>query len=508
MRPSLHWRRLVVRPALLLATPALAGPTAIRAQAPIPAVAAPGAPAAAVLRGIVFDSLAQAPLADATVQAVRADDRTAAVSTHTDSLGHFQLDRLAPGRYVLGFFHPVLDLLGVELKPLLVDLAPGAAGDVALAVPGPTSAHTTLCPDAAANDSSGAVAGAVRDAETGAPAPDATVVITWSELAFGRGGVHNERRRVPVKVRADGTFLACGVPTDATVEASAGAPGRTSGLVDLTPPARGLRIQQFALGRLPDGVPAAADSSARATSGGLPLAARGTARLAGVVVTDAGAPVRGARVRVWGAAGSTDTGEDGRFALAELPAGTFTVEARAIGRAPTRVAVDLASGRTASLRMAMPKAAAQLDRVVVRGRATNAGRDLTGFLERRKTGFGKYFTAADIERAHLLRMTDLFRQTLGLNVGYALATGQTVVRGRQGCIPFVFLDGALIYNGADELDDLVPPEFVGAIEVYRSGAETPPQFNPTGGGSSLASGLNGGASNANCGAAIVLWTRR
>jgi hypothetical protein len=221
-----------------------AEPCAAGAQT-VPAAPSTGA---VVLHGTVFDSVARGPLADATVQAVRPDDPGAVRTARTDSAGRYRLEGLSPARYVVGFLHPLLETLGVELKPVLVDLTAGASGSVPLAVPAPASLRAGLCPAAPADDSTGAIAGAVRDADTGAAVADATVVITWSEIAITRGGVRTERRRVPATVRPDGGFLVCGVPTDGPVEASAGAPGRTSGLIEIAAPPRGLAVQEFALG--------------------------------------------------------------------------------------------------------------------------------------------------------------------------------------------------------------------------------------------------------------------
>jgi hypothetical protein len=64
----------------------------------------------------------------------------------------------------------------------------------------------------------------------------------------------------------------------------------------------------------------------------------------------------------------------------------------------------------------------------------------------------------------------------------------------------VFLDrhlirtGGFMGSGAEPaaLDDLVPASDVAAVEVYRSPAEVPPEFN---------------GPNAGCGV-VVIWTRR
>src|SRR5512138_941129 len=71
--------------------------------------------AGATVSGVVRDSIANSPLADATVQLIASDDPARFERTTTsDSLGRFILRDVPLGRYMLGFFHPVLDSLGVE----------------------------------------------------------------------------------------------------------------------------------------------------------------------------------------------------------------------------------------------------------------------------------------------------------------------------------------------------------------------------------------------------------
>src|SRR5438552_2559346 len=72
-------------------------------------------PEGTTITGVVHDSIGRRPLADATVQLVGADrGRRFGRSTISDSLGRFQLDSVTAGRYSLGFFHPVLESLGID----------------------------------------------------------------------------------------------------------------------------------------------------------------------------------------------------------------------------------------------------------------------------------------------------------------------------------------------------------------------------------------------------------
>lgn len=122
---------------------------------------------------------------------------------------------------------------------------------------------------------------------------------------------------------------------------------------------------------------------------------------------------------------------------------------------------------------------------------------------RARSGFGSYFTRADIERIQPGRVTDLLQQIPGVHLqSRGRGARRTVSMGRTtmgpgggGCPVQIFVDGRLITRaGAGEIsvDDLVVPQAVEGIEVYRGLSTVPPEFlNP----------------DARCGV-IGIWTRR
>ncbi|HEY0779608.1 MAG TPA: carboxypeptidase regulatory-like domain-containing protein [Gemmatirosa sp.] len=447
------------------------------------------------LRGVVYDSLARGPLADALVQVVRAGDAAGVRTIATDSTGAFRFDSLPPGRYLLGFLHPLLDLLAIELAPVTVVVDSRPLPTVTLAVPGPSAVRTAVCPPTTPGDSSGAVAGSVRHALTGDAVTGATVVLSWPEMSVTRHGVQRETRRVPATVRADGGFLFCGVPTDAPVSVSASAPGVTSGLVEVAVHPRAVVVQRLAVGAVaaPAELASPADSATDAERGGLARPAHGTARLVGRVVGPDTRPVGGAQVRVSGTGASATSDADGRFALADLPSGTFTVDVRGIGLAPSRTPVDLANAHTATLAVALAKAVPQLERVTVMGKPTARSRFLEEFTARRRTGQGQYFNADEIAARRPIVLSDLLRTAASLQVTPGGTRGH-VLRGRGGCLPAIWVDGNLERGGANAIDDVVPPQAVQAIEIYGSSAAVPMQYNISGAGGPRACG------------AVLIWT--
>jgi hypothetical protein len=471
------------------------GPHAAGAQQPAPPAGASGALRGAV-HGVVYDSLARAPLAGATVQVVPYvpdGDLLGGRSVAADSAGAFRIDALAPGRYLVGFDHPRLDLLRVALAPRLVELGPGGdAVRVDLGLPGLAPPPAAGCGWLAApDDSSGLLAGRIRDAADGAPVAHATVVLTWAELSFGAGGVRTERRRVPIATGPTGTYVVCGVPAGVELAASAAAPGRASGEVALEVPPRGFVVRDLALGdtaSVAAAVTAPADGAAPpasprrragdATAVPAPSAppARGTARLTGTVRDATGRPVPRARASVRGTDASATAGEDGAFALGALPAGTRTLEVRALGFAPGQVAVDLAPGRGSTVDVRLARVAT-LEQVTVLGTPSDRSLRLGEFLDRRRRcAGGRFLTAADFERWKPVEVTDALRGTGVLvvprgRIGNAIRGPGTL----ENCAAFVYLDGLFLAPG-ESIDTQLTPGRVAGVEVYPDPAFAPPQY--------------------------------
>src|SRR5262249_32884584 len=130
-----------------------------------------------ILTGTVFDSLSHRPLAGAAVQVARDSTLQAKVAT-TDTAGRFRVDGLTPGRYLVGFLHPVVDSLGVELPPRRVTVS-GAEQHVDLAVPSAKTLGAAIC-RSQRSDSAGLLVGHLHDATTSFPLVG-TVTVQWME---------------------------------------------------------------------------------------------------------------------------------------------------------------------------------------------------------------------------------------------------------------------------------------------------------------------------------------
>ncbi len=114
------------------------------------------------------------------------------------------------------------------------------------------------------------------------------------------------------------------------------------------------------------------------TGAALPAAAQ-TGRIIGTV-TDrtAGAPIPNVTVTVVGTPLGARSGPDGRYSIADVPAGAQRIRAARIGYAPTDQLVTLAAGQILTTNIAMSAASVTLDQMVVVGYGTQRRSDLTG----------------------------------------------------------------------------------------------------------------------------------
>ena len=97
--------------------------------------------------------------------------------------------------------------------------------------------------------------------------------------------------------------------------------------------------------------------------------AQTAARITGVVTdSGAGTPLPGVTVTITGTNLGAQTADNGRYTLAAVPAGTYTVEARRLGYAATRrTGVVVAAGQSVTVDLRLPATALHLQETVVTG---------------------------------------------------------------------------------------------------------------------------------------------
>ena len=443
----------------------------------------------ATISGVVTDSLAGAPLAEAAVQLIGQNTPTPFSRTAmSDSLGRFSFADVPEGRYMMGFLHPALDALGLEPIARTVTVAGQQEVRADLAIPSLARLRAAYC--GAAAGGGGVVIGFVRAARGGAPVEGATVMGEWLELAIGNRRIAQQTARREAKTGANGGYLLCDVPSAGTVLLTANRGAEQTDRIETEIPARGFVRRDLYLG---EGDPMIVR---RDTAGGAdtlpPRPRTGPGRLTGTVLgADGGRPIPGARVSVVDGA-PAPVNASGEWTLAGAPSGTRLIEVRAPGYYAVRRAVDIADDAQ-PVTVTLSRFAVMLDtiRAVARPRARLA---MAGFQERRGTsGAGRFYTEDDIERRRVHTTSQLLDFTPGLSVERGVEGGDAMLTMRGGwgrCVPAVYLNGMRLENlSADDIDTLMRPEEIAGVEVYTD--VVPPQFQ---------AGMSG------CGS-IVFWTK-
>jgi len=214
-------------------------------------------------------------------------------------------------------------------------------------------------------------------------------------------------------------------------------------------------------------------------------------------------PIPAVRVRVPALFLDGLTGDDGRFAFADVPPGRHEVEFANLGYAVRRDTVEVVSRKTSEVRVSLSVDPVEVEPITVTVERREPVLERHGFYERRRVSVGGRFIDREaIEAQAPVEMVDIFRRIPGAEVRLAdpmnPMTRAIILRGGRGelraCYPSVYLDGIVVHRasqGPAMLNFLVDPGKVAGIEVYQGGASMPVQYGGTLGG---------------CGA-IVIWTR-
>lgn len=440
------------------------------------AVAAPAARAQDVrpLRGVVFDSLRQAPLAEAVVR-VRGSTGLAT----TDARGRFRFDSVAAGAVVLEVEHALLDSIG--LFTLAARVQHDGRTEHRLGVPSFATIARPVCGRAVGADSA-LLYGAVLDAN-GGPAGGAAVAVSW--LAVQRttdGKLGQQRLTYTTTADSLGRFAACGLPADEPYTLDVRAAGADSGRrVVLTLPAQAARVLRHEV-MLPASAVDATDSVVTVTG-----VVRGTVRgLQGEAIV--GARVSGDEVP------EVLTDSAGRFFLPRVPTGSRQLEVIALGRTPQSRLVQVRARDTLEV-------AFTLERVTtlagVRTEATVVGELVRGYEERLRTGLGRFRDS--VELARMPSMASAFDGLPNLIVrrgaggfGLQLRTTPSIATGVTTCAPRVFIDGR-----PDDMQqlNLLQPRDIAWVEVYTRPGLIPIEFME-------------GIQNRACGVVVVMTKRK
>lgn len=243
----------------------------------------------------------------------------------------------------------------------------------------------------------------------------------------------------------------------------------------------------------------------------------------------AATPLAGAEVWILGTGIGTLTDDRGWFRMTGLPPGRYRLLVGALDHREAVASVDLVSGGTERVEIALETVGADLERrsVALLGEAggTRGRSGRAGFHRRMEGGLGQYVTRVEIDVADASRLSQVIREYTSVEVRpctggesggggscYWVVTGTRLRIGggvggsdpslpgsggfvaglRAGgapggdagkpCLADVYLDGAPLNQEAHPNGiDAVLPSQVEAIEVYKRGALAPARFRTLGG---------------------------
>src|SRR5215831_8417497 len=309
---------------------------------------------AQTISGRVYDSLAKAPLVGATVQLVPSKPGSLApIQAITDSLGSYRLVEVPTGAYLLGFYHPLLDSIGIEPPVVRVNVD-GSSGPTPmrrdLGVPSAAGIITAVCgPGSNKKDTLGVVVGHLYDAASRQAVSGGTVVAEWQRVAVVDKRLEISNPQLIATTTSSGGFAFCGVPRDDDIALTAVRGKDTTGTVMLHVPVAGFAHQQVYVDKV-DLVPLIARDSLGAPQLTPNVVRRGQGQLLGTVI-DANnhRPVARAQVAIAGTDLSELTNDRGAFSISGAPGGTQTMLVRAIGYAPERRTIEMLSDQSTSV---------------------------------------------------------------------------------------------------------------------------------------------------------------
>lgn len=200
-----------------------------------------------------------------------------------------------------------------------------------------------------------------------------------------------------------------------------------------------------------------------------------TYRLVGVVTDGSREPIPEAEILVVESGKPeqpTTTDSRGRFDLGLFAAGPVSFRVRRLGYQQRTIAAQVgADGHNTSVEIVLVSVPLALANVEVS--SGPVGRLQEFYQRRQQRGtFGKFIEQDEIRKRGPANASDLFRSVPGVNIS-ANPTGGNAIRIRS-CKPMVLIDAQRV-PGA-ELDEVISPGDIAAIEFYPSSAGVPAQY--------------------------------
>ena len=201
--------------------------------------------------------------------------------------------------------------------------------------------------------------------------------------------------------------------------------------------------------------------------------AQSGASIRGVVRDSAAVVVPNADVSVTPGNRRVRADSAGRFVIASLEPGQYTVKARHVGYVPVEWTVDLSRSGVTDVKLVLAVRLPVLDAVVVTaGRTCSAG-DIEGFLCRRGSGKGVFLDYTDIDDLNVFDTADLFNTVPGFAVDVrATRSGPKRMPIGRRCIN-------TLVNGLPAAWSAVPsdPGDIMAVEIYELPKDIPSEYS-------------------------------
>jgi len=475
--------------------------------------------AVTTVRGTVFDSTQNAPLAHAVVALPGTN-----LWSVTDDDGSYFIAGYLDGVYRVVFGSGRLDSLGFVSHGQEVVLTSGSAVTRDLHVPSLAGILADRCGGWMPDPRRRVLVGVVRSETDGSPVSGAVINVRRDILPGDLERFTREQFNSDGVSDSLGTFALCDVPVGETIIVSAIARDRASAFI----PVR-FGEDNVSFG---DGPSEALNVPVARLDLALMDRERWSARVGGTVtVVNSREGLEGATVMIDGTAFATRTDSLGRFMLEGVPGGRVQLLIRRFGFKPLRHEMDLEPGTLMTLSagaLGMEPGGDDvtvLDPISVEAEAV-APRS-SGFEERRATGIGSFATRQQIDDWNSVLPTDVLRHMRGIRVvpnayygvggdtrRYIIASSRdpgprvtqlirTDIERQPGaasaspglvqvaeCPVLLFIDGVYIGDSRmTDIDNIMSATNLAAVEVYSS-SQVPARFSLPG---------------ATCGA-VVMWT--
>jgi hypothetical protein len=199
-------------------------------------------------------------------------------------------------------------------------------------------------------------------------------------------------------------------------------------------------------------------------------------RILGVFDSQSGEPLEGVEVIDAFAHVTAVTTKTGTVSLAFLPEGGSMLRIQKIGYKPVTQIVEISPADSVPITVLMQAVTQTLPTVVTKDSApTFLPPALREFEQRRKAGFGRFITEAELRKNDSRTMTNVVRQA-GAAVSCSRRTPiQCFVvsarSGGSGCSLDVYLDGVLQTQGSPAFDgrdlEKIRVDQIGAVEIYE-----------------------------------------